>query len=60
VFLSVSDDGIGISPALDLNSLTSLGVQLVMNLVEQLDGHLAIIRGPGSTFQVTFPLESVV
>jgi PAS domain S-box-containing protein len=58
VFLSVSDDGIGISPALDLEHLSSLGAQLVMTLVEQLEGHLEIIRLPGSTFRITFPLES--
>jgi two-component sensor histidine kinase len=58
VFLSVGDDGIGIPPALDLKKLSSLGVQLVINLVEQLEGHLEIIRSPGSTFRITFPLES--
>jgi PAS domain S-box-containing protein len=58
MFFSVSDDGIGIAPALDLENLRSLGVQLVMTLVEQLEGHLEIIRRPGSTFRITFPLES--
>jgi PAS domain S-box-containing protein len=58
VLLSVSDNGIGISPALDLEHLSSLGVQLVMTLVEQLEGRLEIIRAPGSTFRITFPLES--
>jgi PAS domain S-box-containing protein len=58
VLLSVSDNGIGISPALDLENLSSLGVQLVMTLVEQLEGHLEIIRLPGSSFRITFPLES--
>jgi len=57
VLLSVSDNGIGISPALDLENLSSLGVQLVMTLVEQLEGHLEITRLPGSTFRITFPLE---
>jgi two-component system, sensor histidine kinase PdtaS len=58
VFLAVSDSGIGISPPLDLEALSSLGVQLVMTLVEQLEGQLEIIRQPGSTFRITFPLES--
>jgi PAS domain S-box-containing protein len=57
VFLAVSDNGIGISPTLDLEALSSLGVQLVITLVEQLEGHLEIIRQPGSTFRITFPLE---
>jgi len=35
-----------------------LGVQLVINLVKQLEGQLEIIRFPGSTLRITFPLES--
>jgi hypothetical protein len=58
VTLSVSDNGIGLSPALEWGKLGSLGVQLVMTLVEQLAGQLEIIRQPGSTFRITFPLES--
>jgi PAS domain S-box-containing protein len=58
VLLSVSDNGIGISPSLDLEHPSSLGVQLVMTLVEQLEGHLEIVRLPGSTFRIIFPLES--
>jgi two-component sensor histidine kinase len=38
VIFSVGDDGVGISPTLELENLTSLGVQLVMTLVEQLGG----------------------
>ena len=59
VILSVSDDGIGISPELDLENLTSLGVQLVMTLVEQLEGRLEIIRSSGSSFRIAFPMESL-
>jgi two-component sensor histidine kinase len=59
VILCVSDNGIGLSPALDWGRLGSLGVQLVMTLVEQLTGQLEIIRQPGSTFRITFPLESI-
>jgi two-component sensor histidine kinase len=58
MILSVGDDGIGISPALDFDNPSSLGVQLVMTLVEQLDGHLEIIRAQGSMFRITFPLVS--
>lgn len=57
VTLSVADDGTGISPELDLATLTSLGVQLVITLVEQLEGHFEVIRLPGSTFNISFPLE---
>jgi len=58
VLLSVSDNGIGISPTLNLEHLSSLGVQLVMTLVQQLEGRLEIVRQPGSAFRITFPLES--
>jgi PAS domain S-box-containing protein len=58
VFLAVSDNGIGISATLDLETLSSLGVQLVITLVEQLEGRLEIDRQPGSAFRITFPLES--
>jgi len=58
VLLAISDDGIGISPDVNLEKLSSLGVQLVTNLVAQLDGHLELIRLPGSTFKIRFPLES--
>jgi PAS domain S-box-containing protein len=56
--LSVSDNGVGIAPTLDMEKLSSLGIQLVMTLVDQLEGHLEITRTPGSTFRITFPLES--
>jgi two-component sensor histidine kinase len=58
VIVSVADNGIGIPPAMDPNQLSSLGVQLVMTLVKQLEGRLEIIRSPGSTFLITFPLGS--
>jgi PAS domain S-box-containing protein len=58
VVLSVGDDGIGMPPALDLENLTSLGMQLVRTLVEQLEGRLEIIRVPGCTFRIAFPVES--
>ncbi|HEX2731572.1 MAG TPA: PAS domain S-box protein [Polyangiaceae bacterium] len=55
--LSVSDDGIGLPADFDIEQSTSLGMQLVSTLVEQLNGHLAIRRHEGTTFIVTFPTE---
>jgi PAS domain S-box-containing protein len=60
VALAVSDDGIGISPTFDLDISSSLGVQLVMTLVEQIEGQLEIIRQPGSSFRITFPVGSAI
>ena len=56
--LSVADDGIGMSADFDPAKSDSLGVQLVLTLVEQLDGHLAILATGGTTFRITFPVEA--
>ena len=57
---SVSDDGVGLSPALDPASVTTLGLQLVRGLVKQIDGTLSIRRnnGQGTRFIVHFPIRS--
>ncbi len=53
--LIVSDDGIGLSESIDLQQLTSLGLQLVHDLVHQLSGSVTISRGNGTRFCITFP-----
>jgi two-component sensor histidine kinase len=52
--LSVSDDGVGMTPDIDPASAASLGMHLVSTLVEQLDGHLEVIRHNGTRFWITF------
>jgi PAS domain S-box-containing protein len=52
--LSVIDDGIGISTEIDLAHATSLGLQLVSDLTENLGGTLSLARNSGTTFTVTF------
>lgn len=52
--LIVSDDGIGISPAIDLRNTDSLGMQLVYSLTEQLEGKLIYDNDNGAKFQLTF------
>jgi two-component sensor histidine kinase len=54
----VIDNGIGIGPEFDPAHANSLGVRLVVTLVEQLDGSLEILRQAGTTFRITFPSES--
>ncbi len=56
--LSVADDGVGLPVEFDTARARSLGMQLVTTLVSQLDGRLGIERQGGTTFRVTFPLES--
>lgn len=54
--LAVADNGIGLSDRVDMADPTSLGLQLVRDLVEQLDGALFVERreGEGTRFVVTF------
>lgn len=53
--LRVADGGVGLAEGFDLASLTSLGLQLVQTLAEQIGGVLGVDRGPpGVAFSVTF------
>ena len=55
--LVVSDDGIGMSESIDLEQLSSLGLQLVHDLVHQLAGSVKISLGIGTKFCITFPIH---
>jgi two-component sensor histidine kinase len=52
--LSISDNGIGIPVNLDIENLDSLGLQLVVSLVDQLDGELELKRNNGTEFVIRF------
>ncbi len=52
--LKVSDNGKGISEGLKLESVESLGMQLINTLVNQLDGELKLKREKGTEFTVRF------
>ncbi|MDQ1254176.1 MAG: hypothetical protein QG646_3402, partial [Euryarchaeota archaeon] len=52
--LIFSDNGIGIPENLDLEDLDSLGLQLVVSLVDQLDGELELKRNNGTEFAIRF------
>jgi len=52
--LSISDDGIGIPESLDIKNLDSLGLQLVVSLVNQLDGEAELKRNNGTRFIIRF------
>lgn len=52
--LTVKDDGIGFPPDLDYRKTTSLGLQLVMTLTEQMDGKIELLNHKGSEFNITF------
>jgi PAS domain S-box-containing protein len=52
--LSVSDNGIGIPEDVDIENPGSLGLQLVISLVDQLDGTLELKRNNGTEFIIRF------
>jgi PAS domain S-box-containing protein len=52
--LTVSDNGKGIPENLKLESLESLGLQLVNILVDQVDGKIELKRNHGTEFEITF------
>ena len=52
--LTIKDNGIGFPKDLDFTATESLGMQLVITLVEQLEGDIELIRDHGTEFRVTF------
>jgi len=52
--LIVSDNGIGLPENIDYKNTDSLGLQLVNNLVNQLDGKITLERGQGTKFKISF------
>jgi two-component sensor histidine kinase len=55
IVLEVRDDGMGLPRELDVKRTTSLGLQIVQILAQQLKGSFAVERGHGVAFRVTFP-----
>jgi len=53
--LTVSDNGVGFPPNLDLENTGSLGLELVQTLTEQLSGTLQLNNTQGTEFRVAFP-----
>ncbi len=54
--VSVSDTGIGFPDSLDFRTTGSLGLQLVVQLVDQIGGSIEMSSREGTTFLVTFPV----
>ncbi|WP_214045216.1 PAS domain S-box protein [Methanomethylovorans sp.] len=52
--LTISDNGSGIPEDVDVFNTSSLGLQLIIALIEQLKGKLKIDRCAGTTFIMTF------
>ena len=56
--LQVSDDGDGIGKNVNVNKCNSLGMQIVMSLVDQLDGTLNVKNDNGTTFTLLFAVNN--
>ena len=54
--LTISDDGIGFPEEIDFKKTKSLGLQLVMNLVDQISGNIELKKNNGSNFEIIIPL----
>lgn len=52
--LRVSDNGVGLSSAVDIHHSDTLGLQLINSLVEQLAGAMRIDRKKGTSFVISF------
>lgn len=55
ITLLVKDNGVGLQEDLKIEEVDSLGLQLVYNLTEQLEGKIKIERGQGTYFEINFP-----
>ena len=56
IILRVQDNGAGLPEGLEPAVATSLGLNLIRILSEQLRGNVSTGNGPGTTFVVTFPV----
>jgi len=54
VILTVSDNGIGFPAHIDFRSTESVGLSLLVKLVEQINGSMELIRDNGTIFIITF------
>jgi PAS domain S-box-containing protein len=53
--LSVGDNGIGFPRGVDFRETDSMGFQVVISLVRQLDGAIGLHQEVGTEFRITFP-----
>ena len=52
--LIIKDNGIGLPEDFDIKTPKKLGLQLVNNLIEQLEGTIKLDQSHGTTFKITF------
>ena len=55
--ISVSDDGVGLPPGFSIAHQKSMGWQLVVNLIDQIDGEILMVPGERTVFALVFRQE---
>ena len=60
VHLTVSDNGIGLPENFSFSKTGSLGLELVENLTQQIDGKLAMNGEGGTHYDISFPAVNPV
>ncbi len=58
LLLIVHDDGIGLPDHFDLTHASTLGLQLVRRLVQQMRGTVTLSAKPGTTYQISIPVSN--
>lgn len=54
VILSVADNGIGLSDDFSLQAKSSIGMWIVHELLQKLNGEMSVLNDPGARFTITF------
>ncbi len=54
VTIGISDNGVGLPPDIDFRNTESLGLQLVVSLVEQINGKIKLDTKKGTNFTIEF------
>ncbi|MCX5814478.1 MAG: PAS domain S-box protein [Proteobacteria bacterium] len=57
VTLTVSDNGIGFPAHIDIKNTESVGFSLLVQLVEQINGTIELIKENGTRFTITFSID---
>lgn len=52
--MKVKDDGVGFPEEFNLNNIKTLGLQLVISLIKQLDGSIELLNESGTCFNIIF------
>jgi two-component sensor histidine kinase len=52
--LLIQDDGVGMDPDMNIYDSNTLGLQLIITLVDQIDGTISIENSEGTKFLIIF------